>query len=54
LKNAHLLRCAYHASLRRTKKYASFIMIAPALHPGIFEQPVAVLCNFLKKGGMTA
>jgi hypothetical protein len=40
LKNAHLLRCAHHTSLRRTKKYASFRMISRALHPSIFEQPV--------------
>jgi hypothetical protein len=40
LKNAHLLRCAYHSSLRRTKKYASFLMISRALHLRIFEQPV--------------
>jgi len=40
LKNAHLLRCAYYSSLRRTKKYASFLMISCALHLRIFEQPV--------------
>ena len=40
LKNTHLLRCAHHSSLRRTKKYASFLMISRALHLRIFEQPV--------------
>ncbi len=40
LKNAHLLRCAHLASLRRTKQYASFRMISRALHLSIFEQPV--------------
>jgi hypothetical protein len=39
LKNAHLLRCAHHSSLRRTERYASFLMISRVLHPGIFEQP---------------
>jgi hypothetical protein len=39
LENARLLRCAYHSSLRRTEKYASFLMILHALHPSIFEQP---------------
>jgi hypothetical protein len=39
-KKAHLLRYAHHSSLRRTKKYASFLMISHALHPGIFVQPV--------------
>jgi len=38
LKNAHLLRCAYHSSLRRTQKYASFLMMSRALHLGVFEQ----------------
>ena len=50
LKNAHLLRCAHHASLRRTRKYASFRMIAckqvsettRALHLSIFEQPAFI------------
>jgi len=40
------LRCAHHSLLRRTEKYASFLMIAckqvsqtaHALHPSIFEQ----------------
>jgi hypothetical protein len=40
LKNTRLLRCAYHSLLRRTEKYASFLTIARALHPVIFEQPV--------------
>jgi hypothetical protein len=39
LKNARLLRCACHSSLRRTEKYASFFMALRALDPGIFEQP---------------
>jgi len=47
LKNAHLLRCAHHASLRRTKKYASFCMISRALHLCIFEQPVFI--DFINK-----
>jgi len=46
LKNARLLRCAHHSLLRRTEKYAAFLMIAckqvsqtaHALHPSIFEQ----------------
>jgi len=53
LKNAHLpfdrlaalsfaegLRCAHHSSLRRSQKYASFLMISRALHLRIFEQSV--------------
>jgi len=48
LKNAHLLRCAYHSSLLRTQKHAPFLLIAckqvsetaRALHLCIFEQPV--------------
>ena len=48
LKNAHLLRCAHHSSLRRTEEYASFLIIAcrqvsqtaRALHLCVFEQPV--------------
>jgi hypothetical protein len=53
LKNVHLpfdgltalsfaegLRCAHHSSLRRTGKYASFLMITRALHLNFFEQPV--------------
>jgi hypothetical protein len=40
LKNARLLRCACHSSLRRTDKYASFRMTARALHPVFFEQPL--------------
>ena len=39
LKNPHLLRCTHHSSLRRTNKYASFLMISCALHLGVFEQP---------------
>jgi hypothetical protein len=39
LKNAHLLRFPHPSSLRRTVKYASFLRISGALHPGIFEQP---------------
>jgi len=38
------LRCAYHSSLRRTKEYASFLIIARALHPDIFEQPEKLHC----------
>jgi hypothetical protein len=54
LKNAHLLRCAHHSSLRRTKKYASFLMILRALHPCIFEQPVQkdFINILLKTGGL--
>ena len=40
LKNTRLLRCAHHSSLRRTTKYASFVMISHALRSDIFEQPV--------------
>jgi len=40
LKNTHLLRCAHPSSLRRTRKYASFLMISRALHLNIFDQPV--------------
>jgi hypothetical protein len=39
------LRCACHASLRRTNKYASFFMTSRALHPGIFEKPVKLFEN---------
>ena len=39
LKNAHLRRCPYPSSLRRTSKYASLLRISGALHLGIFEQP---------------
>ena len=39
LKNPHLLRCAHHSSLRRTNKYASFLMISCSLHLDVFEQP---------------
>jgi len=48
LKNTHLLRCVCHSSLRRTKKYASFVMTARALHLCIFEQHVYK--NFLIPG----
>ena len=37
MKKAYLLRCAYHSSLRRTQKYASFLMTARALHLCFFE-----------------
>ena len=40
LKNARLLRYAHHLSLRRTKKYASFLMISCALQSDIFDQPL--------------
>jgi hypothetical protein len=40
LKNTHLLRYAHPSSLRRTEKYASFLMILRALHLNVFEQPV--------------
>jgi len=51
LKNTRLLRCAHHASLQRTKKYASFRMIPRALHLSIFEQPVWIdfFNNLLEK-----
>jgi len=39
LKNTHLLRCAHPSSLRRTAKYASFLMMSRALHPDVFDQP---------------
>jgi hypothetical protein len=39
LKNTHLLRCAHPSSLRRTKKYDSFLRISRALHLDVFEQP---------------
>jgi hypothetical protein len=38
MKNARLLRYARHSSLRRTQKYASFLMTSDALHPDIFDQ----------------
>jgi hypothetical protein len=50
LKNAHLLRCAHHSSLRRTEKYASFLMILRALHPGIFEQPAKKILTTIFAG----
>jgi len=40
LKNTHLLRCAHPSSLRRTKKYASFLLISRALHLDVFDQPL--------------
>jgi hypothetical protein len=40
LKNIHLPRCAHPSSLRRTVKYASFLMISRALHLHVFDQPV--------------
>jgi hypothetical protein len=40
LKNTHLLRCAHPSSLRRTAKYASFLIISRALHLNVFDQPV--------------
>jgi hypothetical protein len=40
LKNTHLLRCAHPSSLRRTEKYASFLVISRALHLDVFDQPV--------------
>jgi hypothetical protein len=39
LKNTHLLRCAHPSSLRRTVKYASFLLISRALHLDVFDQP---------------
>jgi hypothetical protein len=39
LKNTHLLRYAHPSSLRRTKKYASFLRMSQALHLDVFEQP---------------
>jgi hypothetical protein len=35
-------RYAYHPSLQRIKKYASFLVIAQALRLNIFEQPVLI------------
>jgi hypothetical protein len=40
LKNTHLPRCAHPSSLRRTVKYASFLMISRALQLNVFDQPV--------------
>jgi hypothetical protein len=40
LKITRLPRCAHPSSLRRTGKYASFLMILRALHLNVFEQPV--------------
>ncbi len=40
LKNTHLLRCAHPSSLRRTRKYNSFLRISRALHLDVFDQPV--------------
>jgi hypothetical protein len=39
LKNTHLLRYAHPSSLRRTGKYASFLLISRALHLDVFDQP---------------
>jgi len=39
LKNTHLLRSAHPSSLRRTKKYASFLRILRDLHLDVFDQP---------------
>jgi len=39
LKNTRLLYCIHHSPLRRTEKYASFLMIAYAVYPDTFEQP---------------
>ncbi|MCX5905543.1 MAG: hypothetical protein NTV89_19200, partial [Proteobacteria bacterium] len=39
LKNTLLLRCAHPSSLRRTVKYASFLLISRALHLDVFDQP---------------
>jgi len=39
LKNIHLLRCVDPSSLRRTKKYDSFLRISRALHLNVFDQP---------------
>jgi hypothetical protein len=39
LKNAHLRRCPHPSSLQRTPRYASYLWISGALHPGIFDQP---------------
>ena len=47
LKNGHLLRYAHHSSLRRTEKYASFLMTSRALHLTIFEQPSKILLQDL-------
>jgi hypothetical protein len=40
LKNTYLLRCARPSSLRRTRKYDSFLRISRALHLNVFDQPV--------------
>jgi hypothetical protein len=52
LKNGHLLRCAHHLSLRRTEKYASFLIMSRVVHLTIFEQPVRKFAvdNQEKKG----
>jgi hypothetical protein len=42
LKKAHLLRCPYPSSLRRTSMYASFLGISGALYLDLFEQPVKI------------
>ena len=38
LEHAHLRRCPYPSSSRRTAKYASLLRISGALHLSIFEQ----------------
>jgi hypothetical protein len=40
LKNTYLLRCARPSSLRRTRKYDSFLRISRALYLNVFDQPV--------------
>jgi hypothetical protein len=54
LKNTHLLRCAHPSSLRRTVKYASFLMISRALQLNVFDQPVKkhFFNNLIEKGGL--
>jgi hypothetical protein len=60
LKNAHLpfdrltalsfaegLRCARHSSLRRTKQYASFLILLRALHPCFHRDGVCAFLNSL-------
>jgi sulfhydrogenase subunit beta (sulfur reductase) len=39
LKNAHLRRCPYPSSLRRTSMYASLLGVSGALYLNVFEQP---------------
>jgi len=55
LKNTHLLRYAHPSSLRRTEKYASFLMISRALHLDVFDQPAEIyFFNNMCKGGYPA